>query len=111
MAGKWTTTSVFRLGEIPLGVAGVYVIYDESDVPFYVGSSLCLHSRIRSHVRPRGIYKVDERRLRVCHRAAYIKWRKSSKRGEHLMGEFRLIVRLRPDENRMHANHARKAVR
>jgi DNA polymerase III subunit epsilon len=86
-----------QLDTAPAG-CGVYVFYDESDVALYVGRSVRLRHRVRSHL-------IGERRssreLRIAQQVRRVEWRETGGEVGALLSEAQLIATLRPLHNRL----------
>jgi DNA polymerase-3 subunit epsilon len=84
------------LDTAPAG-CGVYVFYGESDVPLYVGRSVRLRQRVRSHL-------IGERRssreLRIAQQVRRVEWQETGGEVGALLVEAQWIASLRPLHNR-----------
>lgn len=76
---------------------GVYLFYGEDDALLYVGKSIDLHDRVRSHLS--GDHR-SHTATRIAHRLTRIDWEETAGELGALLREARLIKRLRPLHNR-----------
>ncbi len=77
--------------------AGVYLFYDDKGAPLYVGKSVDLYARVRSH------FALDHRLaqdMRICERVARVEWIETAGELGALLNEARLIKELEPVHNR-----------
>lgn len=99
------TTRRFRLaGDItedvldsaPAG-CGVYVFYGEADVPLYVGRSVRLRQRVRSHLSGE---RRSAKETRLAQQVRRVEWRETGGELGALLAEAQWIAALRPLHNR-----------
>ena len=76
---------------------GVYLFYGEDDALLYVGKSIDLHDRVRSHLA--GDHRTHTA-TRIAHRLTRIDWQETVGELGALLREARLIKQLRPLHNR-----------
>ena len=73
---------------------GVYLFYDEKGVPLYVGRSVDLYARVRSHFSGRTAKDV-----RIAQQVARVEWMETAGELGALLAESRLIKELLPLHN------------
>jgi DNA polymerase-3 subunit epsilon len=76
---------------------GVYMFYDEKSAPLYVGKSMDLHARVRSHFS--GDHRLAKD-MRITQQVARVEWIESAGELGALLNESRLIKELAPVLNR-----------
>lgn len=76
---------------------GVYLFYGEDDALLYIGKSVDLHDRVRSHLS--GDHR-SHTATRIAHRLTRIDWQETVGELGALLREARLIKQLRPLHNR-----------
>mgnify|MGYP006420613795 CR=1 FL=1 len=76
---------------------GVYLFYGEDDAPLYIGKSIDLHDRVRSHLS--GDHR-SHTATRIAHRLTRIDWEETIGELGALLREARLIKQLQPLHNR-----------
>ncbi|TKC91584.1 DNA polymerase III subunit epsilon [Trinickia terrae] len=100
------TTRRFRLaGDItedvleaaPAG-CGVYAFYGESGVPLYVGRSVRLRQRVRSHLSGE---RRSAKEARLAQQVRRVEWRETGGELGALLTEAQWIATLRPAHNRL----------
>jgi DNA polymerase-3 subunit epsilon len=77
---------------------GVYLFYGENDLPLYVGKSVDLYARVRSH------FSGDHRSakdMRISQEVTRLEWTQTAGELGALLKEARLIKELLPSLNRM----------
>ncbi len=84
------------LDQIP-DTPGVYLFYDENDVPLYVGKSVHLRQRVLSHFNSDHKLYKDMRLSQQLHR---IDWRETAGEVGALLLEAQLVKNLQPVHNR-----------
>jgi DNA polymerase-3 subunit epsilon len=82
--------------QIPPG-CGVYVFYGEDDMPLYVGKSVRLRQRVRSHLTGARRSAKD---LRLAQLVRRVEWTATGGEIGALLAEARSIARLSPAHNR-----------
>ncbi|MGP1677309.1 MAG: exonuclease domain-containing protein [Burkholderiales bacterium] len=76
---------------------GVYLFYDDKGAPVYVGKSVDLHARVRSH------FAGDQRLakdMRITQQVTRVEWIETAGELGALLAELRLIKELLPVHNR-----------
>jgi DNA polymerase-3 subunit epsilon len=76
---------------------GVYLFYDEKGAPLYVGKSVDLHARVRSHFAGDVRLAKD---MRITQQVARVDWIETAGELGALLAESRLIKELLPVHNR-----------
>jgi len=76
---------------------GVYLFYDEKGAPLYVGKSVDLHARVRSHFAGDVRLAKD---MRITQQVARVEWIETAGELGALLAESRLIKELLPVHNR-----------
>lgn len=77
---------------------GVYLFYDERDMPLYVGKSVALRSRVLSHFSGDHSSGKD---MRISLQLARVEWIETAGELGALLTEARLVKELQPVHNRM----------
>jgi DNA polymerase III subunit epsilon len=86
---------------IPAG-CGIYVFYGDDDTPLYVGRSVRLRQRVRSHLTGARRSAKDQRLAQLIRR---VEWTATGGEVGALLAEARSIARLRPAHNRVSRAH------
>jgi DNA polymerase-3 subunit epsilon len=81
---------------IPAG-CGIYVFYGENDVPLFVGRSVRLRQRVRSHLTGARRSSKD---LRLAALVRHVEWTATGGEIGALLAEAKSVARLRPPHNR-----------
>jgi DNA polymerase-3 subunit epsilon len=76
---------------------GVYLFYDERGAPLYVGKSVDLHARVRSHFS--GDHRLAKD-MRITQQVTRVDWMETAGELGALLNESRLIKELLPVHNR-----------
>ncbi len=76
---------------------GVYLFYDEQGAPLYVGKSVDLHARVRSHFS--GDHRLAKD-MRISQQVTRVEWIETAGELGALLNESRLIKELLPLHNR-----------
>ena len=76
---------------------GVYLFYDAKGAPLYVGKSVNLHARVRSHFSGDRRLAKD---MRISQQVARVEWVETAGELGALLNESRLIKELLPAHNR-----------
>jgi len=76
---------------------GVYLFYDDQSTPLYVGKSVDLYARVRSHFA--GDHRLAQD-MRISERVARVDWIETAGELGALLNEARLIKELAPVRNR-----------
>lgn len=101
--------SLIRRGSLPPGLSedaldaipntpGVYLFYGDDDTPLYVGKSIQLRQRVRSHFS--GDYRVAKD-LRLSQQIRRVDWRETGGEIGALLLEAKLVKDLAPVHNRL----------
>jgi DNA polymerase III subunit epsilon len=77
---------------------GVYVFYGENDTPLYVGRSVRVRQRVRSHLSGE---RRSSREQRMAQQVRRVEWRATGGEFGALLVEAQWIARLRPAFNRV----------
>ncbi|APA84111.1 DNA polymerase III subunit epsilon [Paraburkholderia sprentiae WSM5005] len=85
------------LDTAPAG-CGVYVFYGEGDVPLYVGRSVRVRQRLRSHLSGERRSSKD---LRLAQLVRRVEWRATGGELGAMLAEAQWIATLRPGHNRL----------
>ncbi|WP_153099649.1 3'-5' exonuclease family protein [Paraburkholderia hayleyella] len=93
LAGEITET---MLDAAPTG-CGVYVFYGENDLPLYVGRSVRVRQRVRTHLSGERRSAKD---LRLAQQVRRVEWRATGGELGALLTEAQWITALRPSHNR-----------
>jgi DNA polymerase-3 subunit epsilon len=81
---------------IPAG-CGIYVFYGENDAPLFVGRSVRLRQRVRSHLTGARRSAKD---LRLAALVRHVEWTATGGEIGALLAEAKSVARLRPPHNR-----------
>ncbi|WJF90956.1 exonuclease domain-containing protein [Paraburkholderia bonniea] len=84
------------LETVPTG-CGVYVFYGEEDVPLYVGRSVRLRQRVRTHLSGE---RRSAKEMRLVAQVRRVEWRATGGELGALLAEAQWIATLRPGHNR-----------
>lgn len=95
---RWRTFDLDALPERP----GCYAVYCDGEL-VYIGQSLNVRQRVRAHGIDYARYSNWFTTPWGGFRYVVVKVRSSQRRGDWLMHEYRLIDRLCPRFNRLHA--------
>ncbi|MGH8783074.1 exonuclease domain-containing protein [Paraburkholderia sp.] len=85
-----------HLDAAPAG-CGVYVFYGDDDVPLYVGRSVRLRQRLRSHLTGE---RRSSREMRIAQQIRRVEWRATGGEVGALLAEAQWIATLQPMHNR-----------
>jgi DNA polymerase-3 subunit epsilon len=84
------------LDTAPAG-CGVYAFYGEGDVPLYVGRSVRLRQRLRTHLTSE---KRSSKDMRLAQQVRRVEWRATGGEIGALLAEAQWVAMLRPGQNR-----------
>ncbi|MEM5366485.1 exonuclease domain-containing protein [Paraburkholderia azotifigens] len=76
---------------------GVYAFYGESDAPLYVGRSVRVRQRLRSHLTGE---RRSSKEMKLAQQVRRVEWRATGGEIGALLAEAQLIAALRPPHNR-----------
>lgn len=82
-------------------IPGVYIFYDDTDLPLYIGKSIKLKSRILSH------FSSDHKRateMEMSQKIKRVEWKETAGELGALLLEAKLIKQLQPAYNRLLRN-------
>jgi DNA polymerase-3 subunit epsilon len=85
------------LDTAPAG-CGVYTFYGEGDLPLYVGRSVRVRQRLRSHLTGERRSSKD---MRLAQQVRRVEWRATGGELGAMLAEAQLIATLRPGHNRV----------
>jgi DNA polymerase-3 subunit epsilon len=77
---------------------GVYAFYGESDAPLYVGRSVRVRQRLRSHLTGE---RRSSKEMKLAQQVRRVEWRATGGEIGALLAEAQLIAALRPPHNRV----------
>lgn len=78
-------------------VPGVYLFYDDTDLPLYIGKSVKLKSRVLNHFASD---HVTRKEMEMAQRVKRIEWKETAGELGALLLEAKLIKKLQPTYNR-----------
>ncbi|MEM5345133.1 exonuclease domain-containing protein [Paraburkholderia azotifigens] len=77
---------------------GVYAFYGESDAPLYVGRSVRVRQRLRSHLTGE---RRSSKEMKLAQQVRRVEWRATGGEIGALLAEAQLVAALRPPHNRV----------
>jgi DNA polymerase III subunit epsilon len=82
---------------------GVYIFYGDNDAPLYVGKSVRMRQRVRSHLTGPRRSSKDVRLAALVRR---VEWKATGGEVGALLAEAQLVADLKPAHNRVHKQRA-----
>ncbi|MBC7565663.1 MAG: GIY-YIG nuclease family protein [Pedobacter sp.] len=83
-------------------IPGVYIFYDHTDLPLYIGKSIKLRSRVLSHFASDHVSATE---MELAQKVRRIEWRETAGELGALLLESKLIKTMQPAYNRLLRKH------